>query len=323
MSTDNLNVSRLANLSPSPTSTLPEVPPSPHKYALGEVYTPVIVGRFKNIDKYILMDDGSSKTLVDEETARLYGNIRQLSSPTNLTWMNDVKMPTLGAVDIDFSIKGHVFRLKNVEICKKIPYNCSFVIGRDFQLAEPCRFNIFTGLAKFYRRNFSVFGIEVPSQESSPVMFVQLSRQVTIPARSGMDVAGHLRNTAATMSRQLEDIDYTLEATNVFKHKTGLHLAKTLLSGSTVKQDNGEVSCRILNPTERPIKVHKHTRLAYLSPTDIVVEDPFSQHGLSDDAVLSLQDQWRTILSAHQIVQRGSDDLVDSASSADHSSPPE
>ena len=279
--------------------------PPPPTYALGKAYKPITTGKFSDeVNRLVYWDIGSDRTLIDMKTAKeLKLPLRQPPEPEPLAWLDKVVSYVKAHTDVRVTFGKHTYEITDVRVVESIPSRTALLLGRDFMQSTMAYFDIFCGYAIFHTIKFKFAGIELmnvqPPVPRSSIMHIVASKRHIIPARSGIDIevdVKHRNNYQRHLDGEPEEDNLALEATQLFNYKTGLHVAKALVSTTAINARNGKLICRLLNPSRKPVVIHRKTKIANLSPVDTIVEDPFAQHNLNDEAAVKLTEHWHGIL---------------------------
>ena len=136
-------------------------------------------------------------------------------------------------------------------------HEAQVLIGMDMMFAQ--RININSGDRVLYTDLGSV-SFRTPPQPVQYCMRIVCNETIVIPPLSGTHIAGKLirpRNEKGDLYGQIEPHINTVVGTGIFTAQ------------ALVKSEDNIVPVRVMNPSDKPVKLHKRTWLGKLTPVNL------------------------------------------------------
>ena len=191
------------------------------------------------------VDSGSSVSIVAESFVRFINKFEEIEPcKLRLRSFSGNNIKTFGQIKLPVTLAGKSF--VHTFIVSEF-HEAQVLIGMDMMFAQ--RININSGDRVLYTDLGSV-SFRTPPQPVQYCMRIVCNETIVIPPLSGTHIAGKLirpRNEKGDLYGQIEPHVNTVVGTGIF---TAQALAKS--------EDN-IVPVRVMNPSDKPIKLHKRT----------------------------------------------------------------
>ena len=201
-----------------------------------------------------LLDSGAKCSVIKADTARSLGLKFKMEkeTPKSLFGANGGKLQILGEITVEINIQGLLLPVTLIvleDLVHKI------ILGQDFLRENRGVLDIAGRTVSFYDETITVPMIE-PGNDFR--FFVRSHIAAVIPPRCEAIISGDI------------DSNYRRPTISLLEPYAGLKSKNLLLARSVVSTRQGQVACRIANPTNEGIFIPRCSKLACIEPVKVI-----------------------------------------------------